>query len=361
MLPYWLLFTLAATFALVSRGMYLSTDHRFRYRMPNSGAWVFLWLAVSAFVGFRHEVGADWVQYEGILRLAIGVDFYNAPGSDPAYALLNWIGANYVGGVYFVNFASALVFIWGIIKFSRAQPRPWLAFFIAVPYLITVVGMGYTRQAVAIGLVMWGLSMLMKERVRYFLLFVGIAALFHKSAVIIIPLALFAGSKTRFTVVLGALVTSVLMYYLFLYESLDYLVANYIDREYQSTGAAVRVALNALPAFVFLTFKKRFGLTLGQQKLWTWISVASLMFIVLLFATSSSTAIDRVALYLIPLQIFVWSRVPDALGRVGASNLPWILLVIFYHFLIYFVWLNFGRLSSAWLPYQFYPWLWISS
>ena len=75
MLSYWLLFTLAATFALVSRGMYLSTDYRFRYRMPNSGAWVFLWLAVSAFVGFRHEVGADWVQYEGILRLAIGVDF----------------------------------------------------------------------------------------------------------------------------------------------------------------------------------------------------------------------------------------------------------------------------------------------
>lgn len=361
MFPYWLIFISTAIFAFFGKGMYLSTDTYVRYRRAGNWSWLFLLFVVSAFVGLRHEVGADWSQYLAIQNLAKGVNLADAPGSDPAYAVLNWAGANIFGGIYFVNFVAALVFVWGVIKFSKMQPRHWLAFFIAVPYLIVVVGMGYTRQAAAIGLVMWGLSHLMQGRVRHFVVFVFFGALFHKSAVIIIPLALFSGSRTRLTVVFGALVTSLLMYYLLLNDSVDYLVTNYIERQYQSTGAAIRIALNALPGLVFLMFRSRFQLAPGQKKLWTWIAVASLAFVVALYFSSSTTALDRVALYLIPLQIFVWSRLPDAFGRIGHRNLAWLTLVIFYHFTIFFVWLNFGRLASAWLPYQFYPWLWLNS
>ena len=67
-----------------------------------------------------------------------------------------------------------------MVVFCLTQPRPWLALLIAVPYLVTVVAMGYTRQGVAIGIAMMGISALMGGGVFRFVLWVALAATFHK-------------------------------------------------------------------------------------------------------------------------------------------------------------------------------------
>ena len=36
------------------------------------------------------------------------------------------------------------------MRFSLAQPRPWLCMTVAIPYLVVVCGMGYIRQGIAI-------------------------------------------------------------------------------------------------------------------------------------------------------------------------------------------------------------------
>ena len=41
--------------------------------------------------------------------------------------------------------------------FVRRQPMPWLGLLVAIPYLVIVVGMGYSRQAIALGLFYWHL------------------------------------------------------------------------------------------------------------------------------------------------------------------------------------------------------------
>ena len=46
-------------------------------------------------------------------------------------------------------------FIIGLTIFVKSLPNPWLGYVIAFPYLITVVGMGYSRQAVVIGFSLW--------------------------------------------------------------------------------------------------------------------------------------------------------------------------------------------------------------
>lgn len=46
------------------------------------------------------------------------------------------------------------------MRFARSQPDPWLAVLVAVPYLVIVVAMGYSRQAVAIGILLAGLGRL---------------------------------------------------------------------------------------------------------------------------------------------------------------------------------------------------------
>jgi hypothetical protein len=186
---------------------------------------------------------------------------------------------------------------------------------------------------------------------------VAVAATFHKSAVILVPIATFSGTKYRWLTIVGVIVSAALLYVLILQESVDGLITNYFEAQYSSSGAAIRVTMSALPALVFLWFRKRFGLTPSQTALWTWMSLGALGFIVLLIILPSSTAVDRVALYWIPLQLFVWSRVPIVLGRAGRRNPLWVTAVVSYSAAVLFVWLFFAVHAYAWLPYQFYPWV----
>ena len=51
---------------------------------------------------------------------------------------------------------TAVPFTYGLFRICRQQPNPWLALVVATPFLIIVVGMGYTRQAAAMGFLMIG-------------------------------------------------------------------------------------------------------------------------------------------------------------------------------------------------------------
>lgn len=71
--------------------------------------------------------------------------------------------------------------------------------------------------------------------------------------------------------------------------------------------------------------------------------------IVLLFTLGFSTALDRMALYFIPLQLVVFSYLPSLLK---GSKQTWTFLIILYYALILFVWINFAKHAQYWLPYQ---------
>jgi len=68
----------------------------------------------------------------------------------------------------------------------------------------------------------------------------------------------------------------------------------------------------------------------------------------------SSTVLDRIGLYLLPLQIVVFVHVPDILGRMVGHKTFWIAAVLLYYAAVLFVWLNFASHSGAWIPYRFY-------
>lgn len=349
MTPYWLLFLLPVVMALVKP----QPMPFFANRWP-LGWWAMFFVLLLA-IGQRHEVGGDWGSYFRHLELTYGEKFTDALiGQDPAYAALNWLVAQWGGTVHWVNTVCAAVFAWGLLTFCRAQPRPWLALAVAMPYLVVVVAMGYTRQGTAIGLVMLGLVALMRGSAWRFVLAVALAALFHKSAVILIPLAALASTQRSVWTLVWVAITTAAMYLLLLQESVEALTVNYLEAEYDSQGAAVRVAMNAVPAVLFIALRLRFGLLWYQGMFWTWMALGALAFVVLLAVSPSSTAVDRVALYWIPLQVFVLSRLPDALGMGEASEV-WVRVVLGYGALVLFVWLVFAVHATYWLPYRFYP------
>jgi hypothetical protein len=325
--------------------------------------WIFFCIYFIFFIGLRYEVGGDWFSYldhvdnlydEGL----IDINWTN----DPSYALLNWIGANVFGGVFFTNLISAVVFSLGLFHFCKALPRPWLAVVVSIPYLVMVVSMGYTRQGVAIGLAMVGIvALLKKENIWLFVFWIFLAATFHKSAIILIPVALFIGSKRILTRVIATLIGSLLLFFLFVQESIDALIDGYINAGYASSGASIRIAMNALPAILFILLRSRFIMPDRDKIFWTWISISAIFLVLVLWLSPSSTAVDRIALYWIPLQVFLWSSLPDVLGVSGRKNLKWVSLVVSYAISVMMTWLFFADFSFAWVPYKFYPWVWLWS
>lgn len=343
MLGFWLMFLIPAWAVLVPK------------RLPPNQALAAWWVVGTLFalmIGLRHEVGGDWFNYLEHFKATSRMTFAEAVGKgDPGHYVVNWLTAQLGGSVYWVNLLYASVLMWGTVVFCRKQPWPWLALLVAVPYMLIVVGMGYSRQAMALGFAMLGLVALGEHRIRFFVVCIAIGALFHKSAVLLLPIAILATSRNRFFTAGMVGVTFVLMFFLLVSEDADALWTNYVEYQMQSQGAKIRVLMNVIPAVLMLLFGKWLAPDPQERKLWTWMALFALLCLPLV--SFASTAVDRVALYLIPIQIFVFARIPRLAGDDIRLRTLLVLGVVGYYAAVQFVWLNFATHSQYWVPYQF--------
>lgn len=316
-------------------------------------AWAFLGVLFTLMIGLRYQVGGDWDAYLWHYDLTLGVPLSEAIGiTDPGYALLNWLSGLVGGQVYLVNLVSGAIVMVGVIGFSRRQPLPWLALLVAVPYLIIVVAMGYSRQGVALGFALLALVALMDGRVRRFVLLVAVGALFHKTALVLLPLALLARSRNRMWTLVWVGLTGLGLGVAILAEYYESLWQNYVVAQMVSEGGPIRVAMNALPALLLLMFRKKLVPDENERRLWVWIAILSLACIPLIGL--ASTAVDRVALYLMPLQLYVFSRIHRLFAERLFKSVAVVSVILGYG-LVQWVWLNHAVHAFAWLPYQFYP------
>ncbi len=344
MWPYWLMFAVPAGRALIGG----PEDER-----REGWSWRLIGVVFALMMGLRHEVGGDWFSYLPHFEEISSLTFDEAlEFGDPGYYLLNWLVARAGGDIYAVNLTCAIVLVLGTVTFCRRQPAPWLALTAAVPYLLIVVGMGYTRQAAALGFALLGLAALGEGRVRAFAFWIAVGATFHKSAVLLLPIAALAARRSRAWTATWVGVVTALLYYLLLEKSTDTLWENYVEAEYQSQGGMIRVMMNVVPATILLFFRERLVPDERERRLWTWMSVLALVCVPLV--SLASTAVDRVALYLIPIQLFAFGRLPnlsksdDLRGSLATG-------VVGFYGVVLFVWLNYAAHAEFWLPYQFMP------
>jgi hypothetical protein len=177
-------------------------------------------------------------------------------------------------------------------------------------------------------------------------------ALFHKTVIIILPIVAFAATRNRWIMIGLGGVLGLVLYYMLLNAGIDTMMHNYEEADYDAQGAAVRVAMNVLPALVYLIFQRRFSLDDFDRKLWRNFSLAALAALVLLAVMQSSVVVDRLALYLIPLQLVVFSRLPFAFQKGGLPNGLMTVGVIAYSAAVQFVWLTSATHADYWLPYK---------
>ena len=360
MLPYWVLFLVPAGMALLP----VKFDKNI-----NNILWAMACLHGILMIGLRYQVGGDWDPYLVFLDSARGVDLSidylldASYGNATGYVLLNWavsqlgLGAE---GIYVVNTFCGTIFMVGLVKYCRKQPIPWVALAVAIPYLVTAVSMGYSRQAVALGFFLWGLSILREgNELKYFALLI-LGSFFHLSVLIMLPLMLFARDKVQwwfYPFIGGFFVTIGYMFFSIITPQFGNLVENYsIILEYTATrysaGAEIRTYLNATPVLFALFFWKRIKKISTDHKIIKWMSIASLIAIPAM--SVGATLIDRLGLYLMPLQVALWPRI-IAVQRNQMDRAMWLAMVIVFYAIVLYVWLNFAIHAYAWLPYRFFP------
>lgn len=344
MWPYWLFFALPLVGALSPSRL---------PRRQGLFVWTIVIVLLAIGMGLRDEVGGDWHHYLAQFQTVSSLDFMGALRSgDPGYSLVSWAVAGLGGDLYAVNLVCALVLLAGTARFCRVQQKPWLALLVAVPYLLVVVGMGYTRQSVAVGLAMLGLVALGEGRVRAFVAWVAVAALFHKTAVLLVPIAALSVRRNRMWTGAWVAAAAVLMYWTLLQDDAEALWRNYVEADMESEGGMIRVAMNVVPALLLIIFRKRIVDDPQERRLWVLLAILALACVP--FVSFASTAVDRMALYLIPLQMYVFSRLHRvASGAQGRTVL--VLSVIGFYAAVLWVWLNYATHALYWLPYKFMP------
>ena len=349
MYPYWLLFAACSLGAL---------QYRVKPWQPYYGGVLLtiMVVAITLMIGFRKEIGGDWYAYVEIYNL---YRFFSLTESltyqDPAYSLINWVAVRLGFEIWASNLVCAMVFGWGLSRFIRQQPNPWLGLVVAVPYLIIVVAMGYTRQGAAIGVEMAAIAAFQRNPSLWrFAAYMLLAASFHKTAIIVFPLVALTVARNRAMMIGISAIFAAILFYIFVYSTIDRMVENYVEADYEAAGAAVRILMTVVAAGLFIAFRNRLGLPESTRTIWRNFSYAAIVTFALVLFSSTTVVLDRLALYLIPLQIVVFSRLPLALHKSGKESGPVVIGVIAFYALVQFVWLQTAVNALYWLPYKAY-------
>jgi EpsG family len=350
MAPYFLVFLSAAYFALAA-----PPDAPMR----GAGRVAFIVFAIllALMIGFRWEVGGDW-SWDTRRMIRLGdADFSDyTEVADPGYAFLMWLGTKSGFNIWFVHLLAGGIFAYGLWRFCLDQPHPWLCMVVAIPYLVIVVAMGYDRQAVAIGLVMLAMVAIRHRSMLGFARSMALATTMHLTAISLMPVFLLGSRVNKIWAVIVASPLFMVGYYFSLQDALQIkaksTVSGYIDVGYSSSGAAVRIAMNALPAFLYFVFRSRLKLDDDNRRFLDVLALIALAFVGFLYFSPSSTAVDRMALYIIPIQLLVLGRLPLVFARKMADYKMVAAGIVVYSATVMFVWLNFADDASAWVPYS---------
>ena len=347
MWPYWMLYSIPAllVFFVLGSGRRLQLSPSFW--MVLGGFFVF-------FIGFRYQVGGDWGSYLRHYDSAVGKSWIEAIvlGKDPGYAFVNWLMAKWGLQIYGVNLVCGALFITGLIIFCRQQPDPLLAFVVAVPYLVVVVAMGYSRQGVALGLLFWAITYLDRGKFLHYLVLIAIGALFHKTLLIMVPFGVFLSGAGGVFRVGGILLAGYGLWDALFAQDQQRLVTQYVDLQMISEGAKVRVLMNVVPSLLLLIYWKRWKQFFPNHLFW--LSMAVVSIIAFGVVDLASTAVDRITLYFAPIQLAVYSRLahlPLLPRRQMDPGMVSVTIVLAYAAVLY-VWLNYAGHAYAWVPYQ---------
>lgn len=309
--------------------------------------------------GLRFEIGGDWENYLNIYGWFRGLSFVESLSvTDPGYGVLNYFSLLLgFSDTILINFICALIFYTCFYFICKNMENYWLPLLVSFPYLILVVSMGYTRQSVAIALVILAFKCALESKFLKLVIFSALAMSFHKSAIIIFMLYPFFLMPSR-TFDRQWMFYSYTFFSFLAMSALVYISSISGENVYtnqsgdiSSAGAIFRIIVHFLPLTFYVFYHAKVKKIL-KYNFRVFDYLALLILYTLILAIPFSTLADRFNLYLIMFDIFVFSFLYSCLNYFNRSVM--VGSIIFFNTLMLVIWLNFGAWSQAWLPYQNY-------
>jgi hypothetical protein len=316
-------------------------------------AYWFALIFLFVFSAFRFEVGCDWTGY---------LNQYYVYGAVPLAALAQqaeplWVGLFSLQTLWnldypWINVASSVIFFAGAHVMAQRQPNPLAFLVLLFPVLIINMPMSGIRQGAAIGVMFIAFMAFVDRALVRFVVLVFVAAAFHSSAMVFMLLApLVTGKYSRGRLFLAAVLALPGAFFLSGSEEAGVAASRYINSGADAAGALFRVGVLGLSGLYFLWFLRRkwerdfpadFKLAM----------IGSLMMVgALILVPVSSVIADRLAYYLIPVQVLILTRIPYFQWRSSHqlhTVFPYALLLS-----MFVVWTSLSSLfDQCYRPYQ---------
>ncbi|ABQ46327.1 MULTISPECIES: EpsG family protein [Thermotoga] len=346
---FWYIFI----FLVIASTLFLSYQYKFD-RKTSVTVRSLLFILLVLFIGLRHEVGGDWFGYlDWFRRVSSGgltLSFEDIFLKDFGYNLFNWLSSKIGWGIYGVNLLCASIFLIGLFAFLDYLGNDrgfYLGLLVSYPYLIMVVANGYTRQSVALGLIMLSYSLFLKERYMSSFLCQMLAFFFHKTSAIGFIIFLFHRKTLKW--ILPLILAILAIAFSFFGQLFVRYYALYVENPMYSEGGTIRAVMNLVPALIFIVLFRYFERRYPDSKFWLIISV-----IVLILSIPSIlkfTFADRLLLYFSMIQPLVFVRLEYVLKEIEVKAMLFI-SIIFVYCLAMTVWLLFAKHAPYWIPYK---------
>ncbi len=312
--------------------------------------WILI-LLLSAYVGFRYGVGADYFAYRfdyvKFNKITFGAALIH---KDPLTVLLAQISHVVFHSVKAFFFGMAFIFIacsvCTIYKYSSDFTLAMILFIVCGPLLESC---NASRQYIAVGIVFADYANIKNQRLWWHVAFIIIATMFHSSALVMMPIYFIFSPKASTTQTLMWLGgTAMLM--LASFGTLFSATAEVLGKSLDQSHAYFTHTVNALRVLVYIAPCGLLFFTKGIKKRMPSYAVFILFNAILTLVTCRSAYLMRVCMY---TNIFLCIAIPDALKDINlpkesVRSIKYVLVTCYTVFWFYGV-----MTSGGYYPYRF--------
>lgn len=311
------------------------------------------------FAGTRFDTGCD---FWGYLQRFNNIDPSTTPVDsllleEPGFQFIIHTVKYFDLSYMWLNVICTLIIIPCVYRFSKLARDPLILISLLFPIFIVQLSMSGLRQAIAASfLLMAVISFIDKKRlsVIFWLIF---GSLFHESVLIFIPIVLVCGKKVEVKRIVYSLLILGPIAAIAMSERASVYNDRYISQIYgesSSSGALFRLALLLVPSLIFEWKKKSFNDSFPY--FYPLLRLFSLITIALIpVALISTVAVHRLSYYVLPVQMLTLSLIPYILAKNHQNLMLAKFLPIMMLGLYIVVWFSVSsNANSCYVPYQSY-------
>lgn len=319
-----------------------------------------MWFCIIIFVqltiisGFRESIGFDYNSYRYHFYEISKLSFFDTLkyNFEPGFSFLNKVI------LYFTDNYKILIFICsfittGFVSYSiyKNSKYPFYSFFLYITLAFYYASFNLIRQGLAISISILGLKYLKERKFLKYLLIILIAASFHYSALVMIPVYFFVNINLTYKkIIIFFLITS--FGYIFFDKILaialkifpmysEYLYSDFLK------PLSVKSILIFLFIFIILLFFKKYIID-QDKKNSMYINIAFLCFLISIFQTKIGV-LDRIPYYLNIFSIFSIPLIIDCFENEKQKRLAGTFIIIFG--ILYNVYIFLSRFHGV-TPYS---------